>query len=126
MFALKLARAAGLKVILSSSSDDKLKRIQEQYSNPPLLTVNYAKSPEWHKEVLEHTDDIGVDLVIEVGGTQSLVKSMKCTRRGGMISQVGYLSKQDMGELAELLPQLIDRRVVLRLVTSQISKHVKG
>lgn len=125
MFALKLARAAGLKVILSSSSDDKLKRIQEHYSNPPLLTVNYAKNPEWHKEVLRHTDDVGVDLLIEVGGTKTLVKSMKCTRRGGIISQVGYLSKQDLGQLAELLPQLIDRRVVLRLVTLHISKREK-
>ena len=126
MFALKLARAAGLKVILSSSSDEKLIRIQEQYSNPPLLTVNYAKNPEWHEDVLKQTDDVGVDLVIEVGGTQTLVKSMKCTRRGGIISQVGYLSKADLGELAELLPQLIDRRVVLRLVTFHDSKHERG
>ena len=114
MFALKLARAAGLKVILSSSSDKKLQRIQERYSNPPLLVVNYSQNPEWHEDVLKHTDGVGVDLVIEVGGTQTLVKSIKCTRRGGIVSQVGYLSKQDLKELAELLPQLIDRRVILR------------
>lgn len=114
MFALKLARAAGLKVILSSSSDQKLKSIRKQFPSPPLLTVNYVSTPAWHEEVLKLTNGAGVDLVIEVGGTQSLVKSMKCTRRGGVISQVGYLSKQDVNELSELLPLLIDRRVNLR------------
>lgn len=114
MFALKLARAAGLKVILSSSSDEKLRSTSEKFPAPPLLTVNYGKNPNWHEEVLKLTDGAGVDLVIEVGGTQSLVKSMKCTRRGGTISQVGYLSKQDVNQLAELLPLIIDRRVNLR------------
>lgn len=114
MFALKLARAAGLKVILTSSSDDKLKDMKERFPNPPLLTVNYSKSPEWYRNVLDYTDGVGVDLVIENGGAQSLVKSMKCTRRGGIISQVGYLGKQDASQLAEFLPLLIDRRIVLR------------
>lgn len=114
MFALKLARAAGLKVILSSSSDEKLRKISEQFPSPPLSTVNYDKNPEWHEDVLKLTNGEGVDLVIEVGGTASLVKSMKCTRRGGTVSQVGYLSKQDPNQLTELLSVLIDRRVVLR------------
>ncbi|GES62134.1 alcohol dehydrogenase [Aspergillus terreus] len=122
MFALKLARAAGLKVILSSSSEGKLQKMREQFPSPPLLTVNYAQNSGWHEEVLKLTDGAGVDLVIEVGGCQSLVQSMKCTRRGGIISQVGYLSKQDPTQLAELLPVLIDRRVILRGINAG-SKH---
>lgn len=86
----------------------------EKFSNPPLLTVNYANNPNWHEDVLKHTDGAGVDLVIEVGGIQSLIRSLKCTRRGGVISVVGYLSKGDASELSELLPLLIDRRVNLR------------
>ncbi|CAM1507795.1 Fc.00g046430.m01.CDS01 [Cosmosporella sp. VM-42] len=122
MFALKLAQAAGLKIILSSSSDEKLQKTKEQFSSTAISGVNYAKNPDWHKEVLRLTDGVGVDLVVEVGGTGSLVKSMKCTRRGGTISQVGYLSKQDPAELAELLPILIDRRVVLRGINAG-SRH---
>ena len=114
MFALKLARAAGMKVIMSSSSDTKLKKISDQFPSPPLLKVNYATNPEWHEQVLKLTDGTGVDLVVEVGGASSLVKSMKCTRRGGTVSQVGYLSNHNVNEFAELLPVLIDRRVVLR------------
>ncbi|OAG45201.1 hypothetical protein AYO21_00549 [Fonsecaea monophora] len=114
MIALKLARTAGLKVILSSSSDAKLGRIKAQFPTPPLLTVNYAKNPQWHQEVLDLTGGAGVDLVLEMGGTQTLVKSMKCTRRGGTVSQVGYLSKQSLDDLAEFVPVLIDRRIILR------------
>ncbi|GMF75022.1 unnamed protein product [Aspergillus oryzae] len=114
MFALKLARAAGLKVIMTSSSDAKLQKMKEQFPTPPLLTVNYSKNPEWHEEVLKLTEGAGVDIVVEVGGSSTLVKSMKCTRRGGIVSQVGYLSKQNTSEFAELLSVLIDRRVILR------------
>lgn len=88
--------------------------MKKQFPNPPLLTVNYARHPNWHDDVLKLTNGIGVDLVLENGGTGSLVKSMKCTRRGGIISQVGYLSKQDPADLAELIPILIDRRLILR------------
>ncbi len=88
--------------------------MRKQFSNPPLLTVNYATNPQWHEEVLKLTDGTGVDLVVEIGGTQTLVKSMKCTRRGGTISQVGYLSKQNLDDLAEFIPLLIDRRIILR------------
>lgn len=114
MVALKLARAAGLKVILSSSSNSKLRTMVDRYPNTPILTVNYKESPNWHEDVLKLTNGVGVDLAIEVGGNQTLVKSIKCTRRGGIVSQVGYLSGKDPSLLAELLPILIDRRVTLR------------
>lgn len=111
MFALKLARVAGLRVILTSSSDEKLERMSRQY--PGIDTVNY-RNDHWYEEVMRLTRGVGVDLVVEVGGASSLVKSMKCTRRGGIVSSVGYLSKQDLGEFKDLLSVLIDRRIVLR------------
>lgn len=113
MFALKLSRAAGARVILSSSSDNKLAKLKEQYANPPILTVNY-RHPNWHEEVMRLTNGVGVDFVVENGGAPSLVKSMKCTRRGGVVSQVGYLGRQDPGHLEDLIPTIIDRRVILR------------
>lgn len=114
MMALKLARAAGSKVILSSSSDEKLKKMRGKFSDPPLLTVNYATNEAWHDEVTTLNGGVGVDLVIENGGTGSLIRSIKCARRGGIVSQVGYLGKQDTSDLKELLPLLIDRKTILR------------
>ena len=71
--------------------------------------------PDWHREVLRLTDGVGADLVLENGGPQTLVKSLKCTRRGGIVSQVGYLSNREgWYALPELLSTLIDRRIQLR------------
>ncbi|KAJ6091592.1 hypothetical protein N7467_003561 [Penicillium canescens] len=114
VFALKLARAAGLRVILTSSSDAKLQQMKEKFSHPPILTINYSKIPDWDQEVMKLTGCTGVDIVVENGGTGSLVKSLRCTRRGGVVSQVGYLSKQDPNDLRELVPTIIDRRINLR------------
>ncbi|KAK3691820.1 hypothetical protein LTR37_018419 [Vermiconidia calcicola] len=114
MFALKLAKAAGLRVILSSSSDQKLQTVCEQFPEPPISTVNYATNANWHEDVLRHTDGVGVDIVLENGGPGTLLKSMKCTRRGGIVSQVGYLDRQKFDDALEILPLFIDRRIVLR------------
>lgn len=115
--AVKLARAAGCRVLLSSSSDEKLARLKARYAQPTLLTVNYATNSNWHEEVVRLNNGKGVDLVLENGGTGSLVKSIKATRRGGTVSQVGYLGKQDPADLKELLSVLIDRRVNLRYLS---------
>ncbi|KAE8371686.1 alcohol dehydrogenase [Aspergillus bertholletiae] len=114
MFALKLAQASGLKIFLSSSSDAKIKKIQEQFPSAPIYGVNYRESPNWHDDVLKLTNGVGVDLVLENGGAGSLVQSVRCTRRGGVVSQVGYLGKQDPSNLKELIPSIIDRRVNVR------------
>ena len=115
---MKLARASGLKVILTSSSDDKLEQMQKVYGTPTIQTINYKTTPDWHDEVLNLTNGIGVDLVIDNGGASSLVRSIKCTRRGGIVSQVGYLGagKQVPDDLHELVPIIIDRRVTIRYI----------
>ncbi|PNP82616.1 hypothetical protein FNYG_03847 [Fusarium nygamai] len=113
-FALKLARASGLRVILTSSSDEKLEQIRKQFGKPEIQTVNYKAHPEWHKEVLRLTYGIGVDLVVENGGSSSLVRSMECTRRGGIVSQVGYLGGPKPEHLKEFVSTIIDRRLNVR------------
>lgn len=114
MMALKLARAAGCLVILSSSSDAKLDALKQKYNSPPLLTVNYRTQQNWHETVLDLTSGVGVDIVLENGGTGSIVKSIKCAKRGGIVSQVGYLGKQDPADLKNMLSVLIDRRTNLK------------
>ena len=82
--------------------------------HPEIQTVNYGKALDWDRKVLELTGGTGVDLVVEIGGTPSLVKSLRCTRRGGIVSQVGYLGKQNPMDLNDLVSTIIDRRIILR------------
>ena len=101
-------------MILTSSSDDKLEALKKQFGKPEIQTVNYKKHPQWHEEVLRLTNGIGVELVVENGGSSSLVQSMLCTRRGGIVSQVGYLGGSKPEELKEFVSIIIDRRLNVR------------
>ena len=114
MFALKLAQASGLKILLSSSSNEKIENIRKKFKNTKIQGINYRTNPNWHEDVLKATGGAGVDLVVENGGSTSLVESIKCTRRGGVVSQVGYLGGQDPMNLKQFVSSIIDRRVNVR------------
>jgi NADPH:quinone reductase-like Zn-dependent oxidoreductase len=72
-----------------SSSDAKLERAHSLGLDERL---NYKDTPEWDKWALEETDGVGVDLVVEVGGLQTLPRSLKAVRMGGTVAQIGVLS----------------------------------
>ena len=89
MFALQLARAAGARVIMTSSSDEKLARGKTLGVD---AGVNYKKTPEWDKEVVAHTGGRGVDHVIELGGPGTLARSMRAVGYSGRIALIGVLA----------------------------------
>lgn len=88
IFALQFAKAAGLRVIITSSKDTKLARASELGADH---LINYRRSPNWVAEVLEITDGKGVDLVVETVGGDNLNKSLDALRLDGHISVVGFL-----------------------------------
>jgi NADPH:quinone reductase-like Zn-dependent oxidoreductase len=87
--ALQIAKAAGLYSIITSSSDEKLARAKALGAN---ATINYRTTPDWQAEVLKLTDGRGVDLVLEVGGTDTLAQSVNSTRMGGSVAIIGGVS----------------------------------
>lgn len=89
IFALQLAHAAGLRTVITSSSDEKLSRAKELGATH---LVNYRAKPEWDKEAREITGGVGVDHVVEVGGSGTVKLSLRAVRSGGAISLIGALS----------------------------------
>jgi NADPH:quinone reductase-like Zn-dependent oxidoreductase len=89
IFALQFAKARGAKVIVTSSSDEKLARARELGADHG---INYSQTPNWSTEVRRLTDGLGVDVVVEVGGENTLAQAMQCTRVGGKIVVIGVLS----------------------------------
>lgn len=89
VWGLQLAHAAGLRTIITSSSDAKLERARALGAD---VAINYRTTPEWHEEVLRATHGEGADLVIEVGGTGTLSRSILATRMGGTVAIVGGVS----------------------------------
>ena len=89
IFALQFAKMHGARVIITSSSDEKLERAKELGADE---TINYKSAPDWDKEVLGRTNKIGVDHVVEVGGTGTLSKSLNSARVGGHVALIGVLA----------------------------------
>jgi NADPH:quinone reductase-like Zn-dependent oxidoreductase len=94
-FSLQFAVAAGAKVIVTSSSDDKLERAKALGAQ---AGINYRTTPEWPRRVLELTDGRGVDVIVDVGGKNTLPLSAQSLAYDGTLSIVGGLSGYD-GEI---------------------------
>ena len=89
IFALQFAKAAGAKVIITSSSDEKLARAKQLGADH---LINYKTTPEWSQAVLDVTKGVGVDHVVEVGGAGTLEQSFKAVRVGGFVGLIGVLT----------------------------------
>ncbi len=89
IFALQFAKASGARVLITSSSDEKLERARQLGADE---TINYRSTPAWAEEVLRLTDGRGADLVLETGGTQTFPQSIQAAALNGTIFIIGFLS----------------------------------
>jgi NADPH:quinone reductase-like Zn-dependent oxidoreductase len=89
VFGLQIAKAAGAKVIITSSSDEKLERARKLGAD---AVINYKTTPDWGKAAANLAGNDGVDHVIEVGGAGTFLQSVRACRYGGKIGLIGILS----------------------------------
>jgi len=92
LFALQFARLHGARVIVTSSGDEKLRKAMAMGASDG---VNYKDTPDWDKRVVELTGGVGVDHVVEVGGSGTLGRSVQAVRAGGHIALIGVLTQGD-------------------------------
>lgn len=103
IFALQFAKAAGARVVLTSSDDAKLARGKALGAD---ATVNYRTTPAWDEAARALTGGRGVDHIVEVGGAATLPRSLRAVRDGGHVTLTGLLggARGDAGEAARLAP----------------------
>jgi NADPH:quinone reductase-like Zn-dependent oxidoreductase len=89
LFGLQIARMFGVRVLAITSSEAKAERLKALGAS---AVVNYREVPQWSKAILELTGGVGVDKVVEIGGETTLHQSAACSRLGGEIGVVGYVS----------------------------------
>lgn len=92
---LQLAKAAGARVVVTSSRDDKLARMRELGAD---LGVNYRSTAAWGERVRELTG--GVDIVLENVGRPTLDESMNACAPSATIVMIGT------GPLPKELPKM--------------------
>ena len=83
--AVQIAKLCGARVIVTSSSDEKLERARQLGAD---IGINYAKE-DWAKAVSEKTGRRGVDVVIENVGAATWEQSVRCVRKGGRLVTCG-------------------------------------
>ncbi|MBD2102824.1 NAD(P)-dependent alcohol dehydrogenase [Leptolyngbya sp. FACHB-261] len=88
IFALQFAKARGARVIITSSSDAKLKQAQALGAD---YLINYKNTPDWEGLVHQFTEGEGADVIVETVGGQNLQRSLNVVRMGGCIPIVGLL-----------------------------------
>ncbi|EHY58293.1 hypothetical protein HRR83_004847 [Exophiala dermatitidis] len=112
--AIQFAVAAGAKVIATTSSDEKAKKLKDLGATH---VINYKTTPNWGEVAKSLTPNgEGVDHVVEVGGAGTLEQSLKAVKLEGVISIIGFLggtNKQDMPGLLDALNNLCTVRGIL-------------
>jgi NADPH:quinone reductase-like Zn-dependent oxidoreductase len=94
MFALQFGLLCGARVIGITSSGPKSALMRKLGA---AAVVNYREIPEWQDKVLELTGGRGVDRVVDIGGGDTVDRSARCTRVGGVVSCVGFVTGQAGG-----------------------------
>jgi NADPH:quinone reductase-like Zn-dependent oxidoreductase len=90
--ALQFAKAAGARVIATSSTPEKLARLTELGAEH---VINHREVENWGEAAAALTPH-GVDHVIEVGGPHTMGQSMIAVRSGGHIAVIGAVSGFDI------------------------------
>jgi NADPH:quinone reductase-like Zn-dependent oxidoreductase len=89
IFALQFAKAAGARVIATSSFEEKLQKLKELGAD---FLINYKTVTGWGQKAKDLTGGRGVDHVIEVGGPATFAQSVTACRMGGHIALIGVLT----------------------------------
>lgn len=105
LFALQFAKAAGAKVIATTSSDHKAEILKKAGADHVL---NYKSNPNWGEEALKLTPaGRGVDHIVEVGGPNTAAQSLKAINFNGVVSIIGFVA----GFGSEEQPSIMDTMV---------------
>jgi NADPH:quinone reductase-like Zn-dependent oxidoreductase len=89
VFALQFARLAGARVLAITSSGTKAERLRALGAE---AVHNYREDPAWDDWALAQTGGLGVDKVVEIGGPETLNRSINAVRFGGHIALIGVIT----------------------------------
>ena len=91
-FALTFAKAAGARVIVTSSSPDKLKKAKEQGAD---FGANY-RDERWEQYVRDYAGQNGIDLVLDHSGEKTIPAAVRLVRPGGRVVFLGVTTGDNL------------------------------
>jgi NADPH:quinone reductase-like Zn-dependent oxidoreductase len=109
-FAIQFAAAAGARVIVTSSSEEKIAWAKAIGAHEG---INRRASPDWHQDVLRLTGGRGADHILEMAGGENLGRSLQAIVQGGKIWMIGLLGSDTIS--ARILPLLGSRASIVAI-----------
>ena len=110
LFAVQFSKMLGARVVATTSSEAKAAILRKLGADE---IVNYRSEADWPRRVRDRAGG-AIDLIVEVGGADTLEASLRLVRPGGTIALIGVLS----GAKASInLPLAVMRQVRLQGVT---------
>ncbi len=89
LFALQFAKLFGARVIMTSSSPERCQRLKDMGADE---VIDYHDRPDWQVRVKELTGGMGADLTLDIGGAETVDRSLASTRVGGRLALIGLIS----------------------------------
>jgi NADPH:quinone reductase-like Zn-dependent oxidoreductase len=86
IFGLQIAKMLGARVIITSSSDEKLEKMRGLGAD---MTINYRTYPNWPEEVLKLTGGEGADIVLNTVGFPAMAECLLSCASNGRVAWVG-------------------------------------
>lgn len=128
LFAVQLAAASGAKVIVTSSSDEK---IAQAIALGATHGINRSTTPDWHTAVLALTDGRGADHILEMAGGDNLGRSLQAVVPGGRVSIIGLLESDELrtpimpllGSRASIVAVAVGPRRALEDLVRMVEHH---
>lgn len=127
MFTLQFAKAAGARVISTTSSNDKAEVLKKLGADH---VINYKTDETWGETAKKLTPGgKGCAHIVEVGGPRTMAQSLKAIRPEGTISIIGFLGgfSKDQPSFLDCLNNMCTVRGVLvgsRLQFEQMNEAI--
>ncbi len=95
IFALQFAKAAGARVVATTSSASKAETLKKLGADH---VINYRETPNWGEKAKELTGGVGIQHVVEVGGPTTMAQSLKAIAIDGVITIIGFIGGMDKNQ----------------------------
>jgi NADPH:quinone reductase-like Zn-dependent oxidoreductase len=89
LFALQIAKMFGLKVIATTGSKAKEQQLKDLGAD---AVINYKQFPDWSHEVKRLNGGVGVDVTLDVAGTDTIEQSILSVKQHGFVGLIGLMT----------------------------------
>jgi NADPH:quinone reductase-like Zn-dependent oxidoreductase len=124
LFATQLGKKFGLKVIATTSKTERAQKLRDLGADE---VINYKEIPDWSNEAKRLNGGIGVDVTLDVAGTDTIEQSILAVKQHGFVGLVGLMTGTKLTiDMIPLLTNYVRLQAYSVGNTEQLNELVKA